>query len=584
MVVMRSKILLSTLAFTSALMTTAAPAAMASSADEAQLQALRQEMAQMRREMMGQISSLKTRLAKSEAATHQAGTPHGKGTNYAANMPRHHYVESGPVDPSVQFNDSTAQTGRLKLQTSGTPVTDRGDVTSWKSFRQATRSDENVHIGGMIIGFPKGRFTVASEDASYGMSIGLAFHEDFGGFFNSGPRPGEARGQFNSFTTNMRRLRIPFTFRYKNWVAAVTPDFGANHDDGYVGLYEGNLNYTGLRNTILTVGYFQPRVTEEDSESSNDFMTLERPSITDMVRNIAAGDARFSVGALHYEKRWWIAGYFTGQEWGHRNGSDNGAGTYYYGGGTGSSTMDSQTGATLRVAGRPVATKDWDVHLGASAISAFRLACSPSSSQAAQTPVTSCSRSTSFGQRPEFDIGEGNLATTGGISDAAQVWAAGPELGVRWNRLLVKGEYYHVGVQRSGTNLKSASFQGWYGSAAYTLFGTPRLYSEKSGAFTAPGVAEKEEFDPATNHWGALEVVGHYSVIDLNSHLNDAVAANVIRGGQQTVWTGGLNWYPNRHFRVMLDYSHFIVSRSKDATNLYGRDGNSFAVRVQAGF
>ncbi|WP_408744072.1 OprO/OprP family phosphate-selective porin [Acetobacter orientalis] len=581
---MRSKILLSTLAFTSALMTTAAPAAMASSADEAQLQALRQEMAQMRREMMGQISSLKTRLAKSEATAHPAGTPHGKGTNYAANMPRHHYVESGPVDPSVQFNDSTAQTGRLKLQTSGTPVTDRGDVTSWKSFRQATRSDENVHIGGMIIGFPKGRFTVASEDASYGMSIGLAFHEDFGGFFNSGPRPGEARGQFNSFTTNMRRLRIPFTFRYKNWVAAVTPDFGANHDDGYVGLYEGNLNYTGLRNTILTVGYFQPRVTEEDSESSNDFMTLERPSITDMVRNIAAGDARFSVGALHYEKRWWIAGYFTGQEWGHRNGSDNGAGTYYYGGGTGSSTMDSQTGATLRVAGRPVATKDWDVHLGASAISAFRLACSPSSSQAAQTPVTSCSRSTSFGQRPEFDIGEGNLATTGGISDAAQVWAAGPELGVRWNRLLVKGEYYHVGVQRSGTNLKSASFQGWYGSAAYTLFGTPRLYSEKSGAFTAPGVAEKEEFDPATNHWGALEVVGHYSVIDLNSHLNDAVAANVIRGGQQTVWTGGLNWYPNRHFRVMLDYSHFIVSRSKDATNLYGRDGNSFAVRVQAGF
>lgn len=574
---MRSKILLSTLAFTSALMTTAAPAAMASSADDAQLQALRQEMAQMRREMMGQISSLKTRLAKSEAVTHQTAATHGKGTNYAANAARHRYVESGPADPSVQFNDSTAQVGRLKLQTSGTPVSDRGDVMSWKSFRQATRSDENVHIGGMIIGFPKGRFTVSSEDASYGMSIGLAFHEDFGGFFNSGPRAGEGRGMFNSFTSNMRRLRIPFTFRYKNWVAAVTPDFGANHNDGYVALYEGNLNYTGLRNTILTVGYFQPRVTEEDSESSNDFMTLERPSITDMVRNIAAGDARFSVGALHYEKRWWVAGYFTGQEWGHRNSSDNSS--TYYGGGTGPNTMDSQTGGTLRVAGRPVATKDWDVHLGASGIASFKQACVGASSSA-----TSCSRSASFGQRPEFDIGEGNLASAA-VSNAAQVWAAGPELGVRWNRLLVKGEYYHVGVQRSGPALKAASFQGWYGSAAYTLFGTPRLYSEKSGAFTAPGVAEKEEFDPATNHWGALEVVGHYSVIDLNSHLNDAVAANVIRGGQQTVWTGGLNWYPNRHFRVMLDYSHFIVSRNpSQSTNLFGRTGNSVAVRVQAGF
>lgn len=569
---MRCKILISSLAFASVLMSTVAPAAMASSSDDAQLQALRREMQEMRREMQGQISTLKSRLAKSEAAT--ATHQRGAYTQHAASGPVHHHIESGPADPSVQFNEPSTGASRIHLANAGTPTSDRGDITSWKSFRAATKSDENVHVGGMIIGFPKGRFTVASEDAAYGLSIGLAFHQDFGGFFNSGPRGKDARGAFNSFTSNMRRLRIPFTFRYKNWVAAVTPDFGANHNDGYVGLYEGNLNYTGLHNTILTVGYFQPRVTEEDSESSNDFFTLERPSITDMVRNIAAGDARFSVGALHYEKRWWIAGYFTGQEWGHRNASD--MSSTYYGGGNGS-TMDSQTGGTLRVAGRPVATKDWDVHMGASGISAFRLACN-------STSANNCARSTSFGQRPEFDIGEANLAATGAIAGAKQVWAAGPELGVRWKRLIVKGEYYHVGVERQGANLKSAGFQGWYGSAAYTLFGNPRMYNEKEGAFGAPGVPEAQEFDPATNHWGALEVVGHYSVIDLNSRLGDAYAKNVIRGGQQTVWTGGLNWYPNRHFRVMLDYSHFIVSRSEQATNIEGRTGNSVAARIQAGF
>ncbi|WP_048839191.1 porin [Acetobacter cibinongensis] len=569
---MRCKILISSLAFASVLMSTVAPAAMASSSDDAQLQALRREMQEMRREMQGQISTLKSRLAKSEAAT--ATHQRGAYTQHASSGPVHRHIESGPTDPSVQFNEPATGASRIHLANAGTPTSDRGDITSWKSFRAATKSDENVHVGGMIIGFPKGRFTVASEDAAYGLSIGLAFHQDFGGFFNSGPRGKDARGAFNSFTSNMRRLRIPFTFRYKNWVAAVTPDFGANHNDGYVGLYEGNLNYTGLHNTILTVGYFQPRVTEEDSESSNDFFTLERPSITDMVRNIAAGDARFSVGALHYEKRWWIAGYFTGQEWGHRNASD--MSSTYYGGGSGS-TMDSQTGGTLRVAGRPVATKDWDVHMGASGISAFRLACN-------STSANNCARSTSFGQRPEFDIGEANLAATGAIAGAKQVWAAGPELGVRWKRLIVKGEYYHVGVERQGANLKSAGFQGWYGSAAYTLFGNPRMYNEKEGAFGAPGVPEAQEFDPATNHWGALEVVGHYSVIDLNSRLGDAYKANVIRGGQQTVWTGGLNWYPNRHFRVMLDYSHFIVSRSEQATNIEGRTGNSVAARIQAGF
>jgi len=97
-------------------------------------------------------------------------------------------------------------------------------------------------------------------------------------------------------------------------------------------------------------------------------------------------------------------------------------------------------------------------------------------------------------------------------------------------------------------------------------------------------VKASEEFNPALNQWGALEVVGHYSVIDLNSNLNDANAKNVIRGGQQTVWTGGLNWYPNRHFRLMLDYSHFIVSRSEQATNTAGRTGNSIAARIQAAF
>ncbi|GFE93212.1 porin P [Acetobacter persici] len=568
---MRCKPVISSLAFASFLMGGAAPVAMASSSDDAQIRALRLEMAQMRKEMMGQITTLKSRLARTESVSHKQDH---MSTASAHGGRAHREIASGPVDPSVQFNEPAPFANRIHLANAGTPTSDRGDVMSWKSFRAATKSDENVHVGGMIVGFPKGRFTVASEDGAYGLSIGLAFHEDFGGFFNSGPRGNEARGAFNSFTSNMRRLRIPFTFRYKNFVAAVTPDFGANHNDGYVGLYEGNLNYTGLHNTILTVGYFQPRVTEEDSESSNDFFTLERPSITDMVRNIAAGDARFSVGGLHYEKRWWIAGYFTGQEWGHRNASD--MSSTYYGGGSGS-TVDSQTGATLRVAGRPVATKNWDVHMGASGISAFRLACN-------STDAYHCSRSTSFGQRPEFDIGEANLAATGGISNAAQVWAAGPELGVRWKRLIVKGEYYHVGVQRDAPGLKSAGFQGWYGSAAYTLFGNPRLYNEKEGAFGAPGVPEAQEFDPARNHWGALEVVGHYSVIDLNSRLNDANAKNVVRGGQQTVWTGGLNWYPNRHFRIMLDYSHFIVSRSMQATNIYGRTGNSVAARIQAGF
>lgn len=520
---------------------------------------LRKEMAEMRREM----AIMRSELHKDASHT-KTMAGHRQVTSVTPVM--HDY--NGKAESGVQFGQT--QSGpvvALHSAGDGRPTSDRGIVSSWEDFRRASGSDEEVQVGGMKIGFPNGRPTIQSEDGRYAFSIGLAFHEDFGGFLGVAPRGGEQKGKFNSFTSNARRLRVPLTFRYKNWVANVTPDFGVGNNDGIDGLYEANLNYAGFKNTILTVGYFQPRVTEEDSESSNDFMMMERPSITDIVRNIAAGDARFSVGGLHYEKRWWIAAYFTGQTFGARNASG------YYGGD--GNVGDSQTGGTFRAAGRPIATKNWDLHLGVSAISAFK----PNDGTGGRT--------FKFSQRPEVNLGEDSLLSTGTIGNVANVWAAGPELGLRWKNLVLKSEYYHIGVNRArqqgGQSMPSLGFDGWYAAANYTLFGTPRAYNIKEGAFSAPGVSEIQEFNPATGHWGALEISGRYSVADLNSRLDKP---DGVRGGQQTVWSGGLNWYPNRHFRVMLDFNHFIASRnSNDGTvNIYGRNGNSLAARVQAAF
>ncbi|GBR50769.1 hypothetical protein AA11825_1769 [Acetobacter pomorum DSM 11825] len=176
-----------------------------------------------------------------------------------------------------------------------------------------------MQIGGMQIGFPKGRPTIASEDKAYAFSIGLLAQGDFGGFLGAGPKRGEGAGNFNKFTENARRLRLYMSWRYKDWVVNVTPDFGSSSVDGTVGLFEANLNYTGLRNTTLTVGYFMPRMEEESAERSSGFEFLERPTIVDLVRNIAGGVGRFSVGGEHWEDRWLAAAYFTGQKFGDRN-------------------------------------------------------------------------------------------------------------------------------------------------------------------------------------------------------------------------------------------------------------------------
>ncbi|MGG6430644.1 OprO/OprP family phosphate-selective porin [Acetobacter ghanensis] len=527
---------------------------------DAENAALRREIAEMHREMMGEIRRLQARVDKYEHVAiqqnHKVLRPHHTLTAGGADEPQPVFRE----DPVVAVNHGprSASDSRIALP--------EGPVQSWSSFKAATAKDENVDIGGIKIGFPKGRPTIASDDKAYAFSIGLLAQEDFGGFMGVGQRGNEAAGNFNKFTQNARRLRLYLSWRYKDWVVNVTPDFGNSNNDGAVGLFEANLNYTGLHNTTLTIGYFQPRMEEESAERSGAFEFLERPTIVDLVRNIAGGVARFSIGGEHYEKRWLVSGYFTGQKFGDRN--------------TDSSIVDSQTGAVFRATGRPYVSKDIDVHVGVGATTAFKV------------NESSKGRQYTFSDNMEIPLGETKLLTSGALTNIAQIWAAGPQLAFRYKSFLLKGEYYHIGVQHdnvaSSINAPSIGFDGWYVAANYTLLGHARAYNEKIGAFTTPGV--EYDFDPSKGHWGALEISGRWSVTDLRTSGTTTMASTGIKengetGDKQTVWQGGVNWYPNQHIKVMLDYAHFSVSSYNGmSADLLGRSGNAVVGRVQAAF
>ena len=543
-------------------------AAMAASSD-AENAALRREIAAMHREMMGEIHRLQARVDKYEHISTQQShkAPHARHTLTAANaddaQPRFR------EDPVVPVNTGPRSPNESRIALPESPV------QSWGAFKAASAKDESVDVGGIKIGFPKGRPTIASDDKAYAFSIGLLAQEDFGGFMGVGQRGHETAANFNKFTENARRLRLYLSWRYKNWVVNVTPDFGANNSDGTVGLFEANLNYTGLHNTTLTVGYFQPRMEEDSAERSGAFEFLERPTIVDLVRNIAGGVARFSIGGEHYEKRWLVAGYFTGQKFGDR--------TQSYNASTNAATpavSDSQTGGVFRATGRPYVTKDIDVHVGAGATAAFKV------------NQTSSGRSTTFKDNVEVPLGETQLLSSGALTNISQIWAVGPQFGFRYKKFLLKGEYYHIGVQHdnvaSSINPPNIGFDGWYVAANYTLIGHGRGYNEKIGAFTTPGV--EYDFDPAKGHWGALEISGRWSVTDLRTSGTTRVSGSTVKlngdtGDKQTVWQGGLNWYPNQHIKIMLDYTHFSVSSSSAVSaDLLGRSGNAVVGRVQAAF
>ena len=500
--------------------------AQATSRDD-EIAALRREMRDMQREMSERIRVLQARVARDEGripqvhVAHPAARPrvvHAVPRTWRGPLPTIGVPYGpGPVRPR---SDSESQMAMVE-----------GPIPSWGEVKAATAKDESVHVGGMRIGFPAGRPTISSDDGAYSFSLGGLLQEDIGGFLGPGARAGEAKGNFNSFTQNGRRLRMYFSWRYKNWVAIVTPDFGSLNADGAVGLFEANLNYTGLRHTTLTVGYFQPRMDEESAERPVAFEFLERPTIVDLVRNIAAGVARFSIGGEHYEDRWLAAFYFTGQKFGDRSKNP--------------SITDSQTGAVARIAGRPYVSRDVDVHVGAGAISAFKV------DQGAK------GRAYTFTDNIEVPLDETELLTSGALSNVAQIWAAGPQAGVRWRRFLLKGEYYHIGVERSRgagvVPLPSLNFDGWYVAASYTLFGLPRPYNPKIAAFITPGV--EHDFDPLHGDWGAMELIGRWSVTDLSDVADQGGVG--VNGNQQTVWQGGDELVPQPACQVHAGFRPF---------------------------
>src|SRR5215467_5589464 len=139
------------------------------------------------------------------------------------------------------------------------------------------------------------------------------------GTYFQDPNPNTQFPNLNS-GVNLRRGRIFFVARYDDFTLNITPDFGGS-PDGSPTLYEANVNFSGFKPVIATVGYFKPWVTLYDSQSSNDFLLMERPSVIEIARNVAAGDARASAGLKANQEQWFASGYATGTTYGAQSAS-----------------------------------------------------------------------------------------------------------------------------------------------------------------------------------------------------------------------------------------------------------------------
>ena len=95
--------------------------------------------------------------------------------------------------------------------------------------------------------------------------------------------------------------------------------------------------------------------------------------------------------------------------------------------------------------------------------------------------------------------------------------------------------------------------------------------------------------------WGAIELAARYSEVDLNYHqglAGFAAPADGIRGGEQKILSGGINWYWNPTVRFMFDVQDVKIERLSPNAATYstpvgaqiGQHYQAVALRSQLAF
>ena len=370
--------------------------------------------------------------------------------------------------------------------------------------------------------------------------------------------------------TNFRRARLGVEGVFAgDWSYALTAELGGSGAE-QAQLQQAWVEYAGwkpfgLQNPLrMRVGAFTPPTGLEDATASNDALFVERAAPADLVRSIAGGDGRAGVQLLANGYRWFAGAAITGALIGNTG------------------DFDEQTGAVARVATLLLRGPDYGVHLGANHSAVLE--------PGDRVVGPGDDGGIRLRERPELRVDGTRLVDTGGLN-AEGVDAYGLEVGGQFNGLYLASEYYWIDVDRFAPT-SDASFSGWYVQGSWILTGEQREWGPATGGFGA--VRPAANLDPGAGSWGAWELTGRYSVLDLNDSEGAAgttPTANAVRGGEQTITTVGINWFPNPVVRFQLQAQDVSVDRLNPGTvglavvgAQIGQDYRTIVLRSQVSF
>jgi len=436
------------------------------------------------------------------------------------------------------------------------------------------------------VSFRRGRPTFASEDGRFTVALQGVMQFDAAIYDQepAGPLSSDfRRGSFGdaaendhardlSDGTNFRRARLGVqgTAFGEAFAYDFLYDFGGSGQEEGGKISSAWVEYRAAPWLRLRVGAFSPPAGLEEAASANGSLFAERPSAAEVVRSMASGDGRTALGLFAHGERWNVSAAITGNV-------------------VGTETFDEQLGFVGRVAATPLRTEDLVVHVGLNTSIVIQPAATqPDVGGTAPTTVR-------LRDRPEMRVDGTRLVDTGAI-DVRDLSSFGLEAGLQWRRLTLQAEAFRIeGDRRDG--LGNPEFGGWYAAAAWSLTGERRTYDPRLAAFG--GLRPLRPFDPRSGQWGAWELGLRYSNLDLNYRsgpAGSAPAADAVRGGEQEIWSVGLNWYLNENLRLQAAVQDVSVDRLSPGGSAFqsgatppagaqvGQDLRIYSLRTQYAF
>jgi phosphate-selective porin OprO/OprP len=124
-----------------------------------------------------------------------------------------------------------------------------------------------------------------------------------------------------------------------------------------------------------------------------------------------------------------------------------------------------------------------------------------------------------------------------------------PQIAYYNNSFGVYGEYIASEAKLTKTTKRQAvKNDGWQVAGSYVLTGEDASYK---------GIAPLRPFNLKKGDWGAFELTGRYSTLDIDNKIFDsALTTNSINSTptEARAWTAGLNWYLNRNTKLVFNW------------------------------